>query len=446
MGAGVLGGIYLLLLAVAEAWARLGQPHPESTRKLVHLGGGVACLAIPFLVESTYTVLGLALTMVVLFVVGRRSGALQSLNRVERRSQGSELYPLAIFLVYLFARDHPAIYVSSILVLAVADAFAALIGTQYGQVRYTIEDASKSLEGSAGFLVVAFLSIHLPTLLLTDLPREVTVLAALLLALLVTAFENVALEGSDNLLVPLGVCLLLERVTALSAAELVFLNVALVAIAGAVLFAAWRVRSINVGGALVLTISCFAAWALGDFFWALPAMAGIVLYLASWIWGPLPADYLATAKVRLVFRASLPPMLAVVAADLLGLDALLYGPYLAMTTAVVVISGWNHFLWTWGPTGRHRPLSGFGLGLLGSALVAGPVMLALPGASLRAFYAIVLCCALGGALNAAVTHVDRQTPSDQLWDSKRIALTALVGLGVFGLQALGLVAPWPVAT
>jgi dolichol kinase len=40
-------------------------------------------------------------------------------------------------------------------------------------VRYEVEDEKKSLEGSLVFLVIAFLAIHLPVLLMTDLPRPV---------------------------------------------------------------------------------------------------------------------------------------------------------------------------------------------------------------------------------------------------------------------------------
>ena len=60
-GALILSGIFLGLLVVAELWRRLGSPKPEHTRKLVHTGGGIACLFFPFLVESPWTVLLMAL-------------------------------------------------------------------------------------------------------------------------------------------------------------------------------------------------------------------------------------------------------------------------------------------------------------------------------------------------------------------------------------------------
>ena len=55
-----VAGMFLVLLAVAEAWSRIGKAKPEWTRKLVHLGGGLLCLFLPWLVESPWYVLGLS--------------------------------------------------------------------------------------------------------------------------------------------------------------------------------------------------------------------------------------------------------------------------------------------------------------------------------------------------------------------------------------------------
>ena len=203
-GAVILGGVFVSLLILAELWRRLGTPKPEHTRKLVHLGGGVACLFFPFLIDSPWVVLAMALPLTGLFLAGAKLGFLKSLHGVARRSRGAEYYPLAVCLVFVLTRGRPWLYLSAVLVLAVADAFAALIGSRYGVVRYEVENETKSLEGSLVFLVIAFLAIHLPVLLMTDLPRPVCVLAALLVAALVTGFEAVSLEGADNLFVPLA--------------------------------------------------------------------------------------------------------------------------------------------------------------------------------------------------------------------------------------------------
>ena len=102
-GAAILAAVFLCLLVIAELWRRFGTPKPEWTRKLVHLGGGIACLFFPFLVQSPWVVLALALPLTGLFVAGGRFGFLQSLHGIGRRSRGAEYYPLSVFLVFLIA-------------------------------------------------------------------------------------------------------------------------------------------------------------------------------------------------------------------------------------------------------------------------------------------------------------------------------------------------------
>ena len=69
-------------------------------------------------------------------------------------------YPSAPFLRLTFRRALGVLGVSSwrwlVLVLAVADAAAALVGGRYGRIRYEVEDQCKSLEGSLVFAAVTF--------------------------------------------------------------------------------------------------------------------------------------------------------------------------------------------------------------------------------------------------------------------------------------------------
>ena len=122
--------------------------------------------------------------------------------------------------------------------------------------------------------MIAFLAIHLPTLLLTDLPRPVCVLAALLVAALVTGFEAISLEGADNLFVPLAVVVILGKITTKPLSEVVFQNLSLLAICLAVGLVVWRFRSFNVGGAITFILFAYGTWSLGSWVWALPVFVG----------------------------------------------------------------------------------------------------------------------------------------------------------------------------
>jgi phytol kinase len=216
LGAAILCLLFLFIIIAAELWQRSGNPHPEWTRKFVHLCGGLVCIFFPFFIASPWIVLFMTLIFSGIFAWASHTTFLKSLTAVDRKTRGSEYYPLAVFVVFLFAHNTYWLYLSALLTLAIADAFAALVGSHYGRIKFEVENSMKSLEGSLTFLIIAFLSMHLPMLLLSDLPRATSVLAALLVAILLTGFEFIALKGSDNLFVPIGSVWILSKITRMS--------------------------------------------------------------------------------------------------------------------------------------------------------------------------------------------------------------------------------------
>lgn len=439
-GAAILSAVFLGLLAVAELWRRFGNPEAEWTRKLVHLGGGVACLAFPFLVRSPWVVLAMAAALSAIFVAGSRFGFLRSLHGVGRPSRGAEYYPLAVFLVFVMTAGRPWLYLSAVLVLAVADAFAALIGSRYGVIRYPVEDEHKSLEGSLVFLLIAFLAIHLPALLLTDLPRPVCVLAALLVAALVTGFEAISLRGADNLFVPLAVVVIVGKITTKPLSEVIFQNLSLLAICLAVAVVVWRARPLNVGGAIAFILFAYGTWSLGSWQWALPVFLGFAGYVAARAaWAPPGRAF--GIRVRAVVRALLPPFTILILANSLQRGPELFGPYLAAAGTVLTFSLEIGVL----PLERRRgtgwAAAAAGLGLLACALTALPPwwLQGLPPAPLLGVAAAVTAAAL---TNAAI---ERRLPERQRsaeWTAARFLLCFLAAAAVWLLQATGGVAPW----
>lgn len=438
-GAALLGAGFLAVLALAELWRRLGSPPPEWTRKLVHLGGGLVCLFFPFLIESPWVVLAMAAAMTALFAAAARAGGLRSLHAIERRSRGAEYYPLAIFLVFLLARGRPFLYVAAVLVLAVADAGAALVGSRYGVVRYEVEEETKSLEGSLVFLVLAFLAVLLPALLLADLEPAVAVLAALLVALLVTGFEAISLRGADNLFVPLAVAVVLGKITTKPLAEVVFQNVSLLAICLAVGFAVWRDRAFNVGGAVAFILFAYGAWSLGNWQWALPAFLGLAVYLAARR-ALAPPDFAAGVKVRTVTRALLPAFLVLLAANSLQAGAALYGPFVAAGAATLACA-LASLLRVERSGGARRSLAAAGCALLAVAATAFPAWLCQRGVPWTAPVGLsVILVAL--ALVNARWEGPADTAGAPAWTANRFVFALAAAAVVLGGQRLQLLPLW----
>ncbi|MBM4142284.1 MAG: hypothetical protein FJ225_01630 [Lentisphaerae bacterium] len=438
----VLGAVFAALLALAELWKRRFDAPPERTRKFVHVAGGLACLAFPWVFRSAWTVLFMAVTLSLVIALGRRLRLLASLHGVDRRTRGSEYYPLAIFLLFALTREAPWFYVSAVLVLAVADAFAALIGSRYGRVRYEVEDEQKSLEGSLAFAAIAFLAILLPLLLMTDLPRATCALAALLVAVLVTGFEAVSLRGTDNLFVPLGVAVILAKITSKPQPEIVYQNVSLAVILALVALAVRRTHSFNVGGTITFALFAYGAWSLGSELWALPVFLGFLFYVALWLILPPARGRRHALRVRIVFHALAVPLLVLAAGNMTGRGALFYAPFIASLAAVLTFSTWNHCLQFRPPPERLRPVLAGVVGAGAAGIVAAAPWTMLRAASPGGLAAVAGLTAAAAVVNDRLIGPRPDLSSERLWSASRIALTAASAAAMWLLQAAGIIPAW----
>ncbi len=190
--------------------------HAEIARKGLHVAMGLTCLTFPW-VFPDWRWFAFAFGVVVAGLIAMRvaprliGGAGDALHGVSRASAGEFCFALAVAGLYFFARGEPVVYVAPIAVLTVADALAALTGVFYGRARYEApQGGAKTWEGSVTFFVVAFLAVHIPVLLLTDVSEPASLSIALCLALLATATEGASWRGLDNLFLPLVLALHLD--------------------------------------------------------------------------------------------------------------------------------------------------------------------------------------------------------------------------------------------
>lgn len=158
----VLVALGAMMLGVRRAQRRFGL-EAELSRKLVHIGMGLVCLPFPGLFREAWPVWTLAGIAVIglgairlLPLVKAQLG--QVLGGVERQSWGELLFPLAVAFVFSLAHGNALLFCVPVVILALADATAALIGRRYGHERYETDDGWKTVEGSTAFFVVAFLA------------------------------------------------------------------------------------------------------------------------------------------------------------------------------------------------------------------------------------------------------------------------------------------------
>lgn len=191
--------VFVALLALAEAVGRHTKVDREAPRKFAHVSAGLVAASLP-LVMSMSTVALLALAFVPFLLASRRFGLFPAIHAVERSTLGEVYFPLGIMAAAALV-PRPAPYACGVLVMAVSDALAGVVGQRHGQRSYRPLGAHKTYVGSAVFFLSAWLLCVL-TLIVVEGLKGSTLGASVAVAAIVTGIEGVLGGGADNLVLP----------------------------------------------------------------------------------------------------------------------------------------------------------------------------------------------------------------------------------------------------
>jgi len=196
----------------------------EYKRKAIHIGMGLWAFYPLFVTKYYAFIILIIFLLLVLFVFRehRWKAAFDAMARPEDYTHGYLIGPLIYILAVMFCVGFylPYIAAASFAIMAFGDGFATIVGKTFGKHTYKYSD--KSVEGSAGFLVFAFVTTTVILLVLTQfatfegLQNDIATLAKIALvgsvcgALIETLpFENLRRGGiigrifiDDNFFVP----------------------------------------------------------------------------------------------------------------------------------------------------------------------------------------------------------------------------------------------------
>ena len=446
------GGISLMfvsLIFVAELWRKFGNPKPEWTRKLVHFGGGGICLALPFVIESHWIVLAMAVGMVALFTAGRLTGTLGSLHAVERGGRGVEYYPVVIYLLFLLSARST---------LEICDLRRGAgncrrgRGTRREPLRPAEVRSRRQLQERRGFARLSPRDVrrgrgaaHVLDRHVRGDPRRDQLRAGRPAG--GDARHDFRGGRTGRQRQPVGSARHVRGVNQDPAAGCgrdrdaeCQLRVdsrrrgrVLVAVAG---LQCRRHARVHAG--------CVCAWSLGSFVWALPVLLGLLVYTVA----VYAARHEAFLKVRSVFKAIIPPVLVLLAANVAyqfdnrATYNFLYGPYLTGCVAVTIQSCWALLLVDWHPPLASRELAVLGVSALCMAILAVPQWLVVEGASLTAIGSMFATCAVVALLFDNV--IQRASSDDNRWHFARFVLSTVAMLVTALFQALRWSPEWDV--
>lgn len=199
-----LGAAFLVLFGSAEWMYHKTRLKCEFTRKYVHIFTGIITLLFPPLLGNHWFVLFLCGSFFLILMLSLRFNMLPSINNVDRKSRGSILYPITIyccFLVYQHQDQYLFFYIP-MLTLALADPVAVFMGKKYQFMPYTTFGNQKTISGSLGFFITAFLVSLCMMYFLEQMPFSRILITSAAVALFTTSAEAISHKGYDNITIP----------------------------------------------------------------------------------------------------------------------------------------------------------------------------------------------------------------------------------------------------
>jgi dolichol kinase len=208
------------MFALAEAGYHFLKIKAERTRKFAHLTTGMLALLFPVMLQSHWSVLLLCFSFFILLQLSLKFNFLKSINDIHRESAGSLAYPVSVYGCYLvfcfFDRQYFYFYLP-VLILAISDPLAAIVGKQFIGNEISSEKGEKTIMGSSVFFLSAYM---LTFVLLMIFRNEKSMLDIFIYAALIALFATIAEaftgKGWDNITIPAAVLIgvsVLEYIT-----------------------------------------------------------------------------------------------------------------------------------------------------------------------------------------------------------------------------------------
>ncbi len=204
-----LVGISLLLVFNELNYRRL-KVKGEITRKFAHFTATLATVPFPYIFPSHWYILVLALLFFAVLLFTQHGTQLKSIHDIQRKSIGSYLLPLSIYISFLLSdiMDNKFIYILPMLILAISDPMAAILGINIknfnGRIKVFGKKLNKTWLGSGAFFASSFVISILALYFNRGLFDLKAFWLSLLLATVTTLAELISWRGSDNLSIPLS--------------------------------------------------------------------------------------------------------------------------------------------------------------------------------------------------------------------------------------------------
>jgi phytol kinase len=196
-------GILLLLIGISELLYRFFRLPAETSRKFLHVSGGLTCLLLPRFFTSHWWILALTSSAFLLLFITYIMNMLQSVHKTKRNSIGSIIFPIPVYFCFLAADTfhNNLFFYLPVSLLAISDTSAEIAGTRWGHLTKQFFDGQKTLAGTLAFFGTALI-ICFGWLSYYHLPARSLIVSGLVISITTSLAELVTLKGWDNLTIP----------------------------------------------------------------------------------------------------------------------------------------------------------------------------------------------------------------------------------------------------
>ncbi len=275
-----------VVIGVSEILRRIFGFNPEVTRKVVHISVGLAVFPAPLIFSSSIPVIAIALFFIAVNFLSIKLEIFKGMDTVSRQTYGTVYYPLAFFILVLaFWNKYPALVSIPMLILAIGDAFANIVGGAVKRpVVYNLTGDGKSIQGSIAMFVVSFFILFLS--LIFTRPSKLwwgdvlntsfiqIFFISFLTALFATVVEGAGSYGLDNFFIPIASAFMLHSfIVADKFGQ--FLVAFILAFLIAVI--SYRFKFLSISGSVGTFILAVVIFGVGGWKWTVPILTFFVL-------------------------------------------------------------------------------------------------------------------------------------------------------------------------
>lgn len=197
---------------VVEVLRRSNILKGELARKSIHIGVGILFASLPLFMNRREIFATAAIFFLAMVILSGVLKLFSAYEDVSRWTIGQFLYPVGIMAVlFMFSDLH--IYTFAVLILALADAAAALVGTKFGDIHYHFFGGNKTIAGSLAFFTVTLSLLTIFTFSFGTVTPLVLIMIPVS-AWFLTGVEAVFAGGFDNLAIPVFAALILNAFVA----------------------------------------------------------------------------------------------------------------------------------------------------------------------------------------------------------------------------------------